>query len=290
MTLSGVSFSGNHANGATADGGGLFTSAGVSSLDTVTFNANSAGRFGGGARLNAANIQHATFSGNTASLEGGGILLSQSSDIASSVFRTNSSNLSGGISMQGLSDRSQTLRVFNSLFYDNLCVSSAGTADMRLFDLNIVLANNTFGRPGVAGQRSVVFFRSNLNVRNNIWSGYSASLTEGQTAVGVSLVEDYNLFFNSPFGSSIPAGAHGLAADPQFVDPAGANFQLKVTSPAIDSGDGSILPPVVTTDLANRARYQDLPGTPNSGTGSPPIDRGAYDFSPPATYLPMMTR
>ena len=54
--------------------------------------------------------------------------------------------------MQGTSDRSQTLRVINSLFYDNQCISTAGVADMRLFDLNIDLVNNTFARPAVAGQ------------------------------------------------------------------------------------------------------------------------------------------
>ena len=67
--------------------------------------------------------------------------------------------------MQGTSDRSQTLRVINSLFYNNFCISTAGVADMRLFDLNIDLVNNTFARPAVAGQRSVAFFRSNLACR-----------------------------------------------------------------------------------------------------------------------------
>lgn len=83
--------------------------------------------------------------------------------------------------------------------------------------MNIVLGNNTFARPGIPGQPSATFFRSNLNAKNNIWSSYTASLTEGQTAVGVSLSEDFNLFFNAPLGGTVPSGAHSLTADRKSV-------------------------------------------------------------------------
>ncbi len=145
-TINGGSFTSNTATN--SDGGGLFTAGGVANLTGATFTGNTAGRFGGGARLNAAIIQRSTFSGNTSASEGGGVLLSNASEVIASIFTGNTSSLSGGVSMQGTSDRSQTLQVINSLFYDNQCISTAGTADMRLFDLTIELVNNTFARPG----------------------------------------------------------------------------------------------------------------------------------------------
>ena len=161
---------------------------------------------------------------------------------------------------------------------------------MRLFDLTVVLANNTFGRPLVASDPSVVFFRCNLNARNNIWNGYSAALTEGQTAVGVVLGGDYNLLFNAPLGSSVPIGSHNLLTDPQFAGPASANFALKRSSPAVDSGDNPALPSEITTDLNNQPRYQDMPGVPNTATGLPPLDRGAYEAQPLNLYLAYIAR
>ncbi len=192
--------------------------------------------------------------------------------------------------MQGTIDRSQTLRVINSLFYDNQRISTAGAADMRLFDLTITLANNTFGRPGAAGQVSAAFFRSNLAAENNIWSGYQTSLLEGQTAMGITLSEDYNLLFNAPLGVSLPAGAHNLTGDPQFADPANNNFQPRISSPAIDSGDKSILPIDILTDLGNMSRFIDVPGVPNTGAGTPPVDRGAYEFPAARVYVPLVSR
>jgi hypothetical protein len=263
----------------------LFTSGGVSNLTGVSVANNTAGRIGGGARLNAAIIQRSSFSGNSAASEGGGVQLVNASDVIASIFTGNSANLSGGLVMQGTPDRSQTLRVINSLFYDNHRISSAGAADLRLFDLTIELVNNTFARPGLAGQRSVAFFRSNLTAENNIWNGYLASLTLGQAAAGTTISEDYNLFFNAPLDASVPPGTHGLTADPQFVNPLAANFSLIITSPAIDAGDNNALPPGILTDLANLPRFTDMPGTPNTGVGTPPVDRGALEFSR-LVYLP----
>jgi predicted outer membrane repeat protein len=273
-----------------SDGGGLFTAGGVANLTGVTFTGNTAGRFGGGARLNAAVIQHSTFTANTSASEGGGVLLFNTSEVIASTFTSNTSSLSGGVSMGGPSDRSQTLQVINSLFHDNHCTSPSGVADMRLFDLTIDLVNNTFARPAVVGQTSVAFFRSNLSAENNIWNGYLTSLIEGQTAPGITMSEDYNLLFNAPLGVTVPPGAHNLTTDPQFVNPVAADFSLRSSSPAIDSGDDSALPAGILTDLANQPRFIDSPGAPNTGVGTPPVDRGAFEYSLKALYLPVIVR
>jgi hypothetical protein len=262
------------------------TSGGVSTLHGVVFTNNTAGRFGGGARLLAAVIEHSTFSGNSAASEGGAVLLFNSSDVFASTFNGNQASLSGGVSMQGSVDRLQNLRVFNSLFYDNLATSTAGAADMRLFDLTITLANNTYGRAGAAAQNSVAFFRSNLNIENNIWNNYQASMLIGQTAVGTTLNVDYNLYFNAPLNASIPGGAHDLTADPQFANPAAADFKLLGSSPAIDSGDTTVLPASILADLAFLPRFMNAPAVPDTGVGNPPLDRGALEFIPAPGYLP----
>jgi parallel beta-helix repeat protein len=74
--------------------------------------------------------------------------------------------------------------------------------------------------------------------------------------------------------------AHGLFADPKFVNLAGANFQLAAGSPAIDSAD-SAATGEQTTDLLGHARVDD-PATVNTGTGPRAYDdRGAYEYQPP---------
>ena len=108
--------------------------------------------------------------------------------------------------------------------------------------------------------------------------------------LGITISEDYNLFFNAPLGATVPPGAHNLTADPQFVDPLAADFSLRSSSPAIDSGDNSALPAGILTDWADQPRFVDSPGAPNTGVGTPPVDRGAFEYSLKALYLPVIVR
>jgi len=71
----------------------------------------------------------------------------------------------------------------------------------------------------------------------------------------------------------------GLEADPMFTDPAGAKFQLKAGSPAIDSANsGADSQPSV--DALGKARKDD-PDVANTGVGPRAFDdRGAFERQP----------
>lgn len=71
--------------------------------------------------------------------------------------------------------------------------------------------------------------------------------------------------------------AHGLQADPRFVDPAAFKLQLRAGSRAIDSADSGA-DGEQTVDLAGQPRMDDQ-GTPDTGLGPRTYDdRGAYEF------------
>ncbi|HWB19972.1 MAG TPA: choice-of-anchor Q domain-containing protein [Phycisphaerales bacterium] len=95
----------------------------------------------------------------------------------------------------------------------------------------------------------------------------------------------------------IPAGNHNISADPRFTanpgpgpdnqwmtaDDEPGNLSLTYASPAIDAGDNTAKPLIISTDVANLPRFVDDPDT--ADTGSPddarePIDIGAYEFQP----------
>ena len=83
-----------------------------------------------------------------------------------------------------------------------------------------------------------------------------------------------------------PGGVGNIDADPQFIDPDGAdnivgtqddNLRLRSGSHAIDAGDNAAV--TVLTDLDGNPRFVDDPIMPDTGNGTLPIvDMGAYEF------------
>lgn len=85
------------------------------------------------------------------------------------------------------------------------------------------------------------------------------------------------------FNAATKQGAHDIDVSPwpidaSFADPHSA---LLEGSPAIDSGDANA-PGLLATDIIGNARADD-PYIANTGTGSGYVDRGAYEFVPPAS-------
>jgi hypothetical protein len=111
-----------------------------------------------------------------------------------------------------------------------------------------------------------------------VFSGYDGSLVISDLT-NTSVHEDYNDFFNSPFSGTVVSGGHSISGDPQFVDTATGNFRPRLTSPLIDAGDTSALPPDLTADLDGKPRREDVPGVPDTGVGpAPVVDIGAYEY------------
>ena len=97
---------------------------------------------------------------------------------------------------------------------------------------------------------------TDVNAYNNIV--YSSA---AETASSGFTQEDYNDFFAV---SPKTIAAHDIAADPDFVNAAGNNFQLQASSPAIDKGTSTDAP---ADDFAGVMRPQ--------GNG---FDMGAYEY------------
>ncbi len=108
----------------------------------------------------------------------------------------------------------------------------------------------------------------------------------------------YNTGFGSPSINysiiqydSVWPGTGNLNTDPRFLNPVSGNLRLWASSPAIDAGDNSAVlsdsadldgdgntREPTPIDLDGNARFIDLPDTPDTGSGTPPIvDMGAYE-------------
>jgi hypothetical protein len=90
-----------------------------------------------------------------------------------------------------------------------------------------------------------------------------------------ALVESHNIFWSSNGDPmlrwhGVSKSATSLVADPRFVDRANNNFRLQATSPAINSGDLSVVVAGYKTDLLGK-------GIPVGGV----VDRGANEYVAP---------
>ena len=139
--------------------------------------------------------------------------------------------------------------IANNVAYHN------GSSGLMVFDSDHVdIVNNTTYDNGINLAREEINASeaSDVNVYDDI--AYAGA---GEAASGAFTAEDYNDFDVVALKSP---GAHDLNVDPQFVDPANANFELQGGSPCIGSGTTNLAPSV---DIADNPRVS-------------PITMGAY--------------
>ena len=169
----------------------------------------------------------------------------------------------------GILNSSATSQTHGWTIENNVFVRSSGTPlqlDNQMDDL--VVTNNTFDGSGVA-----VLFRwwsqvpvnsQGFVIANNVFGdGYSV---DSRLRIAMA---DFNLV---PAGAP-RRGAHDVAADPRFADPAADRYELRAGSPAIDSGVGGTLATV--SGLAYAAPGLDALGRARAD-GHP--DRGALEY------------
>ena len=268
-------------NVAGRDGGGFFAPGGGSLTDNVFAN-NTAGRFAGAGRLISGTITGDQYLGNRSASEGGALRLSGDVTITHAVFQANTSNLSGAI----VHDQNGTLLLADDLFARNSVTSTAGAAALRVFDMNLRVINTTIVDSIANPQPAISAFRSSVGITNTLFANHINSLFKDLSS---TLTYDYNLFFNAPIPLSGLDGGHNLIGDPLFVDVAAGDFHVQVGSPAIDAGLDGAVPPFITTDLDNLPRFVD---NPNTGGVGRTVDIGAYElpFQPALLYLPLIVR
>ena len=189
----------------------------------------------------------------------------------------------------------------NVVFSGNLAPGGAGLAthgDLGVTTLtNVTFSGNQADVTGGAiacGASSTKV--SNLALTNSILWGNGASEIYTET---VAITVTHSLVA----GGWI-TGTDILDVDPQFVrdpgpgpdatwgtaDDDAGDLRLQSASPAIDAGLNAAVPVSVTTDLAGRPRFLDVPGVPDTGVGAPPIvDLGAYEAGY-VVYVPLVLR
>ena len=156
----------------------------------------------------------------------------------------------------------------------------------------------TRNRGGPWDHPSTVFGVSATLTNSIVWGNSQPPGALGQ--IEGTLVVTYS---DVEGGWTGPGGAGNVVVDPKFADPDGRDnvagnldddLRIGPDSPCIDAGANAAVPPdlfdldhdanaaePIPWDLAGKARFTDVSGTPDTGAGVAPIvDLGAYEYQP----------
>ena len=188
-------------------------------------------------------------------------------------FIGNTAARAGGVEVFGNSNPS----IYNCLFRGNSVTGANGGGALWVGNVssinlrNCTIAHNTSTSVGAGIQNaSSTVTAHNCIIWNNTGPG---GATAGQQISGGTNTVSYSIIHNGF------AGTANLSSDPLFVS--STDLRLQPASPAIDSGNNSLVPVSVSLDLDLNPRKVDDPATVDTGVGTPPlVDRGAYEFQP----------
>ena len=272
------------------------STAGLDGLTITGGNANSspgeAKNRGGGLYNDHADltVRNVIFLDNQA-IFGGGVANGGASPTFTNVQFLNNSAGSGGGGVYNYSGSSPTL--INAVFSGNN--ANVGGAAHNTLDSDPLFLNVTFSDNVVSGDGAALYntFNANPEIRNAIfWGNRSQKGSSGDVAQIFAGSDDAQATVSDTLLQTAHSGASTRTriADPQFVDADGPDnlrgtldddLRLRESSPAIDAGNNTSLPPAITTDLAGNDRFRDHQMQPDTGVGTRPIvDLGAYEFQP----------
>jgi hypothetical protein len=179
------------------------------------------------------------------------------------VFSHNTAEV--GASVYSADEASETF--INCRFTDNVLSGGYETHDLFLRGTGLTtLINCTLAN--TVGTTEVAYIGG--TIRNCIMRGPVVDLAG---SVAFSNIQGYS------------GGTGNIDADPQFVDPAGEDYRLKLVSPCIDTGNA--VTDVPDHDLDGNPRPIDIPGRGANGPGQG-YDMGCYEYVPP-TPVPTPT-
>ncbi len=215
--------------------------------------------------------------GSTGSGHGGGIYVYNYSNptIINCIIRNNITSAGGGGYGGGIYCEGSP-RIINCLIADNTAEAGGG---IGCFDVSPVVINCTIANNVSNGNGGGIFVNeADITLDNTIiwgnaaaWNGHQI-FTEDVSAEIIMNYCDYSDGANDVAGVGTVTPAGCINVDPLFVDAPSQDYHLEATSPCVDAGDDSLLPPGITADLDGNTRF-------NSVT----VDIGAYEH-PAQTY------
>jgi predicted outer membrane repeat protein len=241
----------------------------------VRFQRNAATDYGGAiycGEFAGIHLERCRFSDNHAS-RGGAIYQDRltGSEIVACEFRNNTSSQRGGaICSAGYSPTNHNgIYAINCIFFHNATSGNGGA--IHNVHTNTKLVNCTVaGNEAALGGGVLTGSTSTLTVYNSI-----VRLNVGGAFGGVGA---RHVHYSNITGGH--AGAGNIDKASRFVDFAEGDLRLLPSAKSIDAGRKYLVPLDVTTDIDDNPRFVDVLGVPNAGTGSPPVDMGAYEFQP----------
>lgn len=254
----------------TISGGGIFIQESSPILRNLTVIGNT-GNVGGGVYIwhdpSSVTISDSRLVGNTARYGGGGLYIGWNSGVSLTnvVFLNNSAAVQGG----GISAYAAGTGLTNVVFQGN---HAGGGGAFESYESSDTLRNVTFYGNTATNFSCYESIRGGASMTNVIMWDNPAD--NGQS------INCYNCGLSISY-SDIQGGYAGtgnINLDPQFLDGAGGNLRLGLTSPAINAGNNAALPAEITTDLDGSPRFVDIAAVADTGSGTPPIvDMGAYE-------------
>jgi autotransporter-associated beta strand protein len=192
-------------------------------------------------------IQDCTFTNNTA-VDGGAIYLANETSTAAQlvdcVFTANSASTTAG----AIYDSNSSPTLVNCLFNGNTASQDAAAVYVG-DDANPILTNCTFTLNSASYGGAVESDATSDPILTNciLWNDNAGGEISYYYAATVTYCDVEGGFFGG--------GAGNIDVDPQFVNPAGGDFQLQETSLCIDAGS-NVAPGLagITTDLAANPR------------------------------------
>ena len=255
--LTNVTISGN----TSSYGGGVYQNGGNSTLTNVTISGNT-GNYGGGVSQSGGilTLMDVTFSGNLASSYGGGLHQSNGISTLTNVTISRNTATSGGGWYQdaGTSTLANvTISGNTGTSYGGGMYQSGGTATLA----NVTISRNAATASGGGLYQS----NGTLTLKNTIVARNTATAGPDVYRSGGTLSGSNNLIGDGEGQTELVSGVSGnlvgttvspidpmLAEDSRF----GIDLSPLPGSPAIDSGDDSLIPAGVNTDIYGTARIQ----------------------------------
>ncbi len=276
--LDGLTITAGQADGTNPNdrGGAIWVNGGSPKLVGLTLTANQALSRGGAVRVEsgAPQLLSCTVVSNTVSSGGFGAGLSAagSVDAEQCIFRSNS--ISGSSTGGGGLQTAGNTTLINCVIAENSPNGVQIQGDNNKIQDCTFNANNGYG---------AAFLVSNSNtITNSVFWGdlVPEMFFDGSSSASINFCDVQG---GSPF-----AGTGNLQADPLFFG-APADLRLGAGSPAVDSGNNTLVPGGTTVDVRGLPRFFDDPEVPDIGIGNVPpgiVDMGAYERIPITVTTP----